>query len=29
MLIDMKDTILRTYGSVFAISGVLKGLGDM
>lgn len=29
MLIDLKDTISRTYGSVFAISGALKGLVDM
>lgn len=29
MLIDLKVTISRTYGSVFAISGSLKGLGDM
>lgn len=29
MLISLKDTISRTYGSVSAISGSLKGLGDM
>jgi len=29
MLNNLKDTILRTYGSVFAISGAQKGPGDM
>jgi hypothetical protein len=29
MLNNLKDTILRTYGSVFAISGAPKGLGAM